>query len=321
MGISSATTVAGTTARSIGCKRLRRIETEQAAQARRCRQHLAFRLHDVEFAPRQFRRRPIGIRLPALAGLGIGGRKAGNLLRVVAILDRNRPHAFGAKQLFIGHRHLEQDVVAGRLQTEAPLHNRLLRDQVIEEQFRKLLIPDDAGDRDRSCADRAGPRADVQRLAMNGQHRAGGLLEIAAVVVVIRAGIDAGKQLRRGKLPHGGRFGKPLAGDHQLRIPHAGQPQRAVEINGPRIGPKDRRRCRRPCVGQVIRPYLAEEAWANRAVWPRVWPTHRGQKQRRPPGRCLWQIGWRGAWFATLIRCLGELVLVSTCTGISKALT
>ena len=36
---------------------------------------------------------------------------------------------------------------------------------------------------------------------MNRQHRARGLLEIAAVVVVIRAGIDAGKELRRGKLP------------------------------------------------------------------------------------------------------------------------
>ena len=139
----------------------RRIETEQTAQAGRCGENLAFRLHDVEFTSRQFRRRPIGVRLPALSGLGIGGRNAGDLLRVVAILDGNRPNAFGAKQLFVAHCHLEQDIVSRGLQTEAPLHNGLLSDQVIEDQFRELFIPDDAGDRNRSGADRAGPGADV----------------------------------------------------------------------------------------------------------------------------------------------------------------
>ena len=77
---------------------------------------------------------------------------------------------------------------------------------------------------------------------MNRQHCAGGLLEIAVVVVVIRAGVDAGKQLRRGKLPHGSRLGKAFAGNHQIGISHSRQPQCAVEVNRPRIGSKDRRR-------------------------------------------------------------------------------
>ena len=218
-----------------------RIEIQQAAERRRRRQQLAFRLHDVELAPRQLRRRPIGIRLPALAGLGVGGRKTSDFLRVVAILDRHRSHALGAEQLFVGRRDLEQDVVAVRLQSELALDDNLLTDEVIVEQFRKLLVPDDAGDCDRSRGDCAGPRADVQRLTMDIQHRAGRLLEIAAVVVIVHAGIDARKELRGGILPLGGRFRNPLAGDHQFRIADAGQPQRAVKIDRSRIGTEDRR--------------------------------------------------------------------------------
>ena len=95
-----------------GVQRQGRIEVEQLGESGGSSQDLSLGRQDQLVAPTQFRRRPVGIRLFALAGLRVGRRQTGDRAPLLAVLDGDGPQTLGPQQFNIPRRHPQQNVVA-----------------------------------------------------------------------------------------------------------------------------------------------------------------------------------------------------------------
>ena len=100
---------------------------------------------DVLLALGQFGGRTVRVGLPALPGLGVGRRQAGDFACVVARENREAHVGAGAEQFRVCHRHFEQHLIIDGLPVEARLRCDLPADQVVEDRLGDIDVVLHAG--------------------------------------------------------------------------------------------------------------------------------------------------------------------------------
>src|SRR5262249_34032349 len=145
----------------------------------------------------------VRVGLAALAHLGVVGGDPGDLGGIGADLEGDGPPALGAQQLQVPGRHPEQDVVADGGAGELALSHHRAGYEAAEDGRRDVAVPDDARNGDRAGPDGVGAEPEVEGAAVDLDDDAGGALQRAGVVVVVRPDVDGGQELGGGQLPLG----------------------------------------------------------------------------------------------------------------------
>ena len=130
--------------------------------------------------------------------------------------------------------------------------------------------------------------AEVKGITIDADDVALGLLQSAGVSVIIEAGIQAGQALCRGQLTQGQGLHDALAGQQNVAVFHARQPQGAGQIddlNG--LGADPCGGSQRPAFGmpkQIKNPIIHTSPKCKRRVTDQAAETHHPQSPKRKQG-------------------------------------
>ena len=218
------------------------IEVQELAEPRRGRQQLGFDLLQVGLASLQVRGGAVGVGISTLPGHGVIGRQLGDRLCLLAGLEGHGASSFRPEQFTESQRHLQEDLVADRDVVELALPHELAAYKVIEDYHGRVATEEHSRDVDGTRRNRKAARTDVYGTPVHGEDVAVGLLEIAAVGVIVHARIDRGQEPGRGKLAYGHGFQNSLPGHVQLGVLHSRQPQHRIEVDRLNLGTQDRGR-------------------------------------------------------------------------------
>ena len=216
------------------------IEVQELAEPRRVGQKLGLDLLDVGLAALQLGGGTVGVGISALPGHGVIRGQPGNRPCLVESLEGHGASPFRPEQFTESQRHLQEDLVADRDVVELALSHELAAFEVTEDYHGRVATEEDARDVDGSRGHRVSAGPDVDGASVHREDVAVGLLEIAAVGVIVHARVDRGQKPGRRKLANGRGLKNPLPGRVQFRVLHAGQPQRRIEVDRLNLGTQDR---------------------------------------------------------------------------------
>ncbi len=229
----------------------RRIEVQHLAEPRRRPQQLGLDLLEVGLAPLQVGGGPVGIGIAALTGDGVIGRQLGDGLCLFTGLKCHGVSSFRPQQFTEGQRNLQENLVADRDIVKLALPHELPACQVVEDPHGGVATQEDSRDVDGSRGNRVGACPDINRASVHRKDVAVGLLEIAAVGVIIHTRIDRGQEPGRGELTDGHGLENALPGHIELGVLHAREPQSRVKIDRVNFGAQNRGRGDRRGQGEL----------------------------------------------------------------------
>jgi hypothetical protein len=138
----------------------------------------------------QFRGGPVGVGLAPLAFGGEVRCDTGDFKSFGLVLRGDGAASFRAQQFQIRLRDPQQHFVLRRLTGKFALANDLTAHQGLIDGSRDVAAPDDARNVHGSRADSGRAQTQVQRVAIDLEHVAVGLLQGAVVMIEICAGVD-----------------------------------------------------------------------------------------------------------------------------------
>jgi hypothetical protein len=148
----------------------------QLAQTGGSSEQVALGLDEVIGSLFRLRGGALGIGLAAQSGLGVIGRDPGQLAGFGAGLGRDRAAPFGMQQVQVAVGHPQEHLVPRGLAGELALPHDLPACQALKNHRGYIAAPDEAGNINGARAHGAGTEAKVQRVPVDLENRAVGLL-------------------------------------------------------------------------------------------------------------------------------------------------